>query len=157
MERWKDLGENVPWRLASTIHCVGSQVFSFFPFALQPPALIFRQRLIEVSLSSGNYSRLLADVQFTRSMGYYMIQASSKGWTLVLKTFTGWLLLKPSNKTPFLLNKILLVIFFKMWGEGRTSKLIRSQNRTHSPSPSQLTRTTSLIRGAGFISHRKIT
>ena len=149
MERWKDLGENVSWRLASTIHCVGSQVFSFFPFALQPPALIFRQRLIEVSLSSGNYSRLLADVQFTRSMGYYMIQASSKGWTLV-KTFK-------SNKNPFLLNKILLVIFFKMWGEGRTSKLIRSQNRTHSPSPSQLTRTTSLIRGAGFISHRKIT
>ena len=35
-----------------------------------------RQRLIEVSLSSGNYSRLLADVQFTRSMGYYMIQVS---------------------------------------------------------------------------------
>ena len=33
-----------------------------------------RQRQIEVSLSSGNYSRLLADVQFTRSMGYYMIQ-----------------------------------------------------------------------------------
>ena len=37
---------------------------------------IVRQRLIEVSLSSGNYSRLLADVQFTRSMGYYMIQVS---------------------------------------------------------------------------------
>jgi gamma-aminobutyric acid receptor subunit beta len=33
-----------------------------------------RQRLVEVSLSSGNYSRLLADVLFTRSMGYYMIQ-----------------------------------------------------------------------------------
>ena len=33
-----------------------------------------RQRLVEVSLSSGNYSRLLADVIFTRSMGYYMIQ-----------------------------------------------------------------------------------
>ena len=33
-----------------------------------------RQRLVEVSLSSGNYSRLLADVQFARSMGYYMIQ-----------------------------------------------------------------------------------
>jgi len=33
-----------------------------------------RQRLVEVSLTSGNYSRLLADVLFTRSMGYYMIQ-----------------------------------------------------------------------------------
>ena len=36
-----------------------------------------RQRLVEVSLSSGNYSRLLADVIFTRSMGYYMIQVKS--------------------------------------------------------------------------------
>ena len=36
-----------------------------------------RQRLVEVSLSSGNYSRLLADVVFTRSMGYYLIQVSS--------------------------------------------------------------------------------
>ena len=33
-----------------------------------------RQRIIEASLSSGNYSRLLMDVQFTRSMGYYIIQ-----------------------------------------------------------------------------------
>ena len=39
-----------------------------------------RQRLIEVSLSSGNYSRLLADVQFIRSMGYYMIQVSTDTW-----------------------------------------------------------------------------
>ena len=37
-----------------------------------------RQRLVEVSLSSGNYSRLLADVIFTRSMGYYMIQVYLK-------------------------------------------------------------------------------
>ena len=35
-----------------------------------------RQRLVEVSLTSGNYSRLLADVIFTRSMGYYMIQVT---------------------------------------------------------------------------------
>ena len=31
---------------------------------------------VKVSLSSGNYSRLLADIIFTRSMGYYMIQVS---------------------------------------------------------------------------------
>ena len=36
-----------------------------------------RQRLIEISLSSGNYSRLLADVIFTRDMGYYLIQVST--------------------------------------------------------------------------------
>ena len=39
-----------------------------------------RQRLIEISLSSGNYSRLLADVIFTRDMGYYLIQVSIKPW-----------------------------------------------------------------------------
>ena len=37
-----------------------------------------RQNQREVSLSSGNYSRLLADVQFARSMGYYMIQVCKK-------------------------------------------------------------------------------
>ena len=37
-----------------------------------------RQRLIEVSLTSGNYSRLLADVVFTRDMGYYLIQVETK-------------------------------------------------------------------------------
>ena len=33
-----------------------------------------RQRIVEASLSSGNYSRLLADVQFDRALGYYVIQ-----------------------------------------------------------------------------------
>ena len=36
-----------------------------------------RQRIIEASLSSGNYSRLLADVHFERSMGYYIIQVGT--------------------------------------------------------------------------------
>jgi len=33
-----------------------------------------RQRLVEVSVSSGNYSRLCVDVQFDRAIGYYVIQ-----------------------------------------------------------------------------------
>jgi len=33
-----------------------------------------RQRLVEVSVSSGNYSRLCVDVQFERAIGYYVIQ-----------------------------------------------------------------------------------
>ena len=32
------------------------------------------QEIVEASLSSGNYSRLLADVQFDRALGYYVIQ-----------------------------------------------------------------------------------
>jgi len=33
-----------------------------------------RTRLVEASLSSGNYSRLLVDVVFERALGYYLIQ-----------------------------------------------------------------------------------
>jgi glycine receptor alpha-3 len=43
-----------------------------------------RQRIIEASLSSGNYSRLLADVHFVRSMGYYIIQVGKK---LIIEDF----------------------------------------------------------------------
>ena len=51
-----------------------------------------RQRQIEVSLSSGNYSRLLADVQFTRSMGYYMIQVYIPSSLIVVMSWVSfWL------------------------------------------------------------------
>merc|ERR1719410_1373983 len=51
-----------------------------------------RQREIEVSLSSGNYSRLLADVQFTRSMGYYMIQVYIPSSLIVVMSWVSfWL------------------------------------------------------------------
>jgi len=33
-----------------------------------------RQKTIEASLSTGNYSRLACEIQFTRSIGYYLIQ-----------------------------------------------------------------------------------
>merc|ERR1719242_1359018 len=33
-----------------------------------------RQKTIEASLSTGNYSRLACEIQFVRSMGYYLIQ-----------------------------------------------------------------------------------
>jgi glycine receptor alpha-3 len=33
-----------------------------------------RQKTIEASLSTGNYSRLACEFQFVRSMGYYLIQ-----------------------------------------------------------------------------------
>merc|ERR1719150_3680064 len=51
-----------------------------------------RQRLIEVSLTSGNYSRLLADVMFTRSMGYYMIQGYIPSSLIVVMSWVSfWL------------------------------------------------------------------
>ena len=56
----------------------GNKSVQMSPDVALPQFLVLghRQRFIEVSLSSGNYSRLLADVQFIRSMGYYMIQVS---------------------------------------------------------------------------------
>ena len=50
-----------------------------------------RQRLVEVSLSSGNYSRLLADVIFTRSMGYYMIQVIWGYFRILHDTGSFWI------------------------------------------------------------------
>ena len=59
----------------------GNKSVQMSPDVALPQFLVLghRQRFIEVSLSSGNYSRLLADVQFIRSMGYYMIQVRSMG------------------------------------------------------------------------------
>lgn len=37
----------------------------------------YRQRWELEQLTSGNYSRLCADILFRRSMGYYIIQVSS--------------------------------------------------------------------------------
>ncbi|XP_021947667.1 gamma-aminobutyric acid receptor subunit beta isoform X1 [Folsomia candida] len=34
----------------------------------------YRQKAFEISLSTGNYSRLACEIQFVRSMGYYLIQ-----------------------------------------------------------------------------------
>ncbi|OXA53523.1 Gamma-aminobutyric acid receptor subunit beta [Folsomia candida] len=34
----------------------------------------FRQKSFEIALSTGNYSRLACEIQFVRSMGYYLIQ-----------------------------------------------------------------------------------
>ena len=59
----------------------GNKSVQMSPDVALPQFLVLghRQRFIEVSLSSGNYSRLLADVQFIRSMGYYMIQVRTMG------------------------------------------------------------------------------
>merc|ERR1711942_137333 len=49
-----------------------------------------RQRLVEASLSSGNYSRLLADVVFVRAVGPYLIQVYLP---LALLVMISWLAL----------------------------------------------------------------
>ena len=41
----------------------------------------YRQRRVLEVLTSGNYSRLCADILFSRSMGYYIIQVILKGDT----------------------------------------------------------------------------
>ena len=61
-----------------------------------------RQRQIEVSLSSGNYSRLLADVQFTRSMGYYMIQVYIPSSLIVVMSWVSFWLNRGAGNEPVL-------------------------------------------------------
>ena len=43
----------------------------------------YRQRRVLEVLTSGNYSRLCADIQFSRSTGYYIIQVGFLVWTLI--------------------------------------------------------------------------
>ena len=64
---------------SSVFHFPENAILLLSPDLQLPQFLVLghRQRLVEVSLSSGNYSRLLADVIFTRSMGYYMIQVNN--------------------------------------------------------------------------------
>jgi len=51
-----------------------------------------RQRIVEASLSSGNYSRLLADVQFDRALGYYVIQVYIPSSLIVVMSWVSfWL------------------------------------------------------------------
>merc|ERR1719305_668181 len=51
-----------------------------------------RQRIVEASLSSGNYSRLLADIQFDRAIGYYMIQVYIPSSLIVVMSWVSfWL------------------------------------------------------------------
>lgn len=72
----------------------GEKSVKMSPDVALPQFLVLghRQRLIEVSLSSGNYSRLLADVQFTRSMGYYMIQVYIPSSLIVVMSWVSfWL------------------------------------------------------------------
>ena len=45
-----------------------------------------------MSLSSGNYSRLLADVIFSRSMGYYMIQVFIPSSLIVVMSWVSFYL-----------------------------------------------------------------
>jgi len=51
-----------------------------------------RQRIVEASLSSGNYSRLLADIQFDRAIGYYVIQVYIPSSLIVVMSWVSfWL------------------------------------------------------------------
>ena len=47
-----------------------------------------RQKTIEASLSTGNYSRLACEIQFVRSMGYYLIQIYIPSRYSLLFTFS---------------------------------------------------------------------
>ncbi|XP_066590310.1 gamma-aminobutyric acid receptor subunit beta isoform X2 [Prorops nasuta] len=57
-----------------------------------------RQRAMEVSLTTGNYSRLACEIQFVRSMGYYLIQIYiPSGLIVIISWVSFWL---NRNATP---------------------------------------------------------
>ncbi|XP_045784770.1 gamma-aminobutyric acid receptor subunit beta-like [Maniola jurtina] len=57
-----------------------------------------RQRAMEISLTTGNYSRLACEIQFVRSMGYYLIQIYiPSGLIVIISWVSFWL---NRNATP---------------------------------------------------------
>uniref|UniRef100_A0A1I8M4J7 Gamma-aminobutyric acid receptor subunit beta n=1 Tax=Musca domestica TaxID=7370 RepID=A0A1I8M4J7_MUSDO len=57
-----------------------------------------RQRAVEISLTTGNYSRLACEIQFVRSMGYYLIQIYiPSGLIVIISWVSFWL---NRNATP---------------------------------------------------------
>ncbi|XP_064076291.1 gamma-aminobutyric acid receptor subunit beta-like [Vanessa tameamea] len=57
-----------------------------------------RQRTMEISLTTGNYSRLACEIQFVRSMGYYLIQIYiPSGLIVIISWVSFWL---NRNATP---------------------------------------------------------
>ncbi|XP_060864886.1 gamma-aminobutyric acid receptor subunit beta-like isoform X2 [Metopolophium dirhodum] len=51
-----------------------------------------RQRAMEISLTTGNYSRLACEIQFVRSMGYYLIQIYiPSGLIVIISWVSFWL------------------------------------------------------------------
>ncbi|XP_039287207.1 gamma-aminobutyric acid receptor subunit beta isoform X13 [Nilaparvata lugens] len=57
-----------------------------------------RQRATEINLSTGNYSRLACEIQFVRSMGYYLIQIYiPSGLIVIISWVSFWL---NRNATP---------------------------------------------------------
>ncbi|OXA60668.1 Gamma-aminobutyric acid receptor subunit beta, partial [Folsomia candida] len=52
----------------------------------------YRQRAFEISLLTGNYSRLACEIQFSRSMGYYLIQIYIPSSLIVIMSWVSfWL------------------------------------------------------------------
>jgi len=56
-----------------------------------------RQKTIEVSLSTGNYSRLVVEIQFVRSSGFYILSSIIPMILLVILSFVSFLLTTDSN------------------------------------------------------------
>ena len=69
-----------------------------------------RQRIVEASLSSGNYSRLLADVQFSRAVGSYLIQVYLPIALMVMMSWLAFWLSEVSARVELCMVSILTVI-----------------------------------------------
>lgn len=69
-----------------------------------------RQRIIEASLSSGNYSRLLVDVAFERALGHYVLQVYIPACFLVMISWLSFWLSKEEPTARIVLSAVPVFI-----------------------------------------------
>merc|ERR1719233_1117039 len=70
----------------------------------------YRQRIIEASLSSGNYSRLLGDVVFVRAVGHHVVQVYLPMALMVMMSWLALWLSDVSARVELCMVSILTVI-----------------------------------------------
>ena len=61
----------------------------------------YRQRRVLEVLTSGNYSRLCADILFSRSMGYYIIQVYVPSSLIVVMSWVSFWLNRGAGSAQF--------------------------------------------------------
>jgi len=95
----------------------GERSFQMSPDVSLPQfnVLGYRQRIVEASLSSGNYSRLLADIAFQRASGYFTMQVYlPAGLLTVIAYFSFFISRKQVFCRVFLSTVSVLALLFMM-------------------------------------------
>jgi len=74
----------------------------------------YRQKDYEINLSTGNYSRLACEIQFVRSMGYYLIQIYIPSSLIVVISWVSFWLNR--NAAPARVYLGITTVMQLLWG-----------------------------------------